>query len=641
MPGLCGIVRSAPAAGPADGILAEMLNRQGHYPWYKTDSYSNGVAGVEFGRVSLGFVNTAAQPVFSEDGAWLTMMDGEIFGAEEERRRLTQQDHIFKSSSQAEIILHGFEQEGERFFTHLSGSFTALLWNANERRLLLVSDRFGMKPLYYLHLLGQFLFASEIKSLLAIPHVRKEINKKGLAQFFTFGQFLGEDTLLENIYLLPAAGCLTYEAATDSLRLGRYWQLNFQRLSQSTAKEATLDRIDAAFSNAVKCRVEGKEKLGISLSGGLDSRSILALVPADRELTSVCLGMEGSMDHDCASEMARLTNRRHHQYFLNTQFLAHFEDHLRNMVHLTDGHYLCQCIVMPTLPLYRELGIEVLLRGHAGELMHMHKAYNFSLDRASFQLKSDLDVEEWLYRRLRTYMLDSVGGALFHPAFQHDLDELARESLTACLAESRGMDPLIHRVWHAFITQRLRRETAMSMVEFGSVVETRLPFLDNELIEALFCCSTELKLGEMIQTHILRKHMPAFLNVPNANTGCRLDAGPIERFMARIRQKVFAKLGVKGYQPYERLGLWLRRELRPVVEKILLGSQCLDRRIFDPDAVHKVVTQHMNHQRNHTFLLMAMMIFEVGQQEFFGDVTSNTSTPPSSLERRPSSPLPV
>src|SRR4029077_713896 len=105
---------------------------------------------------------------------------------------------------------------------------------------------------------------------------------------------------------------------------------------------------------------------------------------------------------------------------LDSQFLADFGRHMRDVVHLTDGQYQCQCIVMPTLPLYRRLGIEVLVRGHAGELMHMTKAYNFSLDSEAMAV-TGATVEGWLWRHLQAHMLDGVEGALFTPAFGADM----------------------------------------------------------------------------------------------------------------------------------------------------------------------------------------------------------------------------
>jgi len=615
MPGIAGSVSAAVPSNLA-AVSAAMAGRMKLYPWYQEQHFADDDGVIALARVTLGFINKAPQPAYNEDRTSLAMMDGELYDYEIHRKTLEGFGHRFGGASHAELLLHGFEQTGLKFFQGLEGTFTAALWEVNKRRLRLVNDRWGMKPFYYVHLPGKLLFASEIKALLADPAVSRKIDPRGLAQFFTFGQLLAEDTLYEGLRLLPAAACLAYDAERDKVSLDRYWRLESHAGTNGLTQSQILDRLDESFKIAVDRRVQGTENLGISLSGGLDSRTILANIDPNRPLTSVCLGMEGSIDHDSAAEMARLTGRPHHRYVLNTEFLAHFEEHLRHMVHLTDGHYLSQCIVIPTLPLYRELGIEVLLRGHAGELMHMEKAYNFSLNKEAMGLNSSADLEAWLFRRLRTYMLDAVDGSLFTPAFQGHIDDQARESLQGCFRESEGMQPLLHRVWHMFISQRLRRETAMSMMEFGSVVETRLPFLDNDLIDALLSAPPEMKLSETIQAHILQRRLPAFLNVVNANTGARLGANRLERFLAKVRLKVFAKLGVKGYQPYERLGLWLRQDLRSVVERVLLGQACLDRGVFNPVTVRNVVQQHFDNQRNHTFLLMAMMIFEAGQQEF-------------------------
>src|SRR5213079_3315303 len=137
--------------------------------------------------------------------------------------------------------------------------------------------------------------------------------------------------------------------------------------------------------------------------------------------------------HDSAAEMARLSGRQHHQCFLDEKFLASFGEHLRHMVRLTDGHYLSQCIVMPTLPVYRDLGIQVLLRGHAGELMHMRKAYNFSLDDEALALHDDSTLESWLFNHLQAYLLEGIGERLFAARVRSDIEGLAVESLRSCL----------------------------------------------------------------------------------------------------------------------------------------------------------------------------------------------------------------
>ncbi|HEY1379577.1 MAG TPA: asparagine synthase-related protein, partial [Gemmataceae bacterium] len=376
----------------------------------------------------------------------------------------------------------------------------------------------------------------------------------------------------------------------------------------------TLDRIDAAFARAVDRCTRDTDGLGLSLSGGMDARTILAV--AGRPMTTLSLGMDGSMDHRSAAAMAKLVGCPHRQVVLGEEFLGQYESHLRHMVRLTDGQYLCQCIVMPTLPVYRDLGIRVLLRGHAGELMHMSKAYNFSLDHGVLGITDEAQQFAWLWRRLQAYMLDGTDGRLFAPRYRDEVEGLARDSLRDAFAQTAGTEPPAHRIWQMFIAQRLRRETALSLVEFDSVVETRLPYLDNDLVDELFAAPPELKLGEAIQAHILRRRRPDFLRVVNVNTGTVVGAGRARRAVCNFRRRVLAKLGVKGYQPYERLGLWLRRQLRPVVERLLLDDRCLGRGVFDPDALRAVVGDHLAHRKNHTFLLLALMIHEAGQREF-------------------------
>jgi asparagine synthase (glutamine-hydrolysing) len=586
-----------------------------HHPWYKEETHVDEDAGLALGRMGLGFVHPEPQPASTPGRTVLAVLDGEVLDAEEQRARLAGKGRCFVGSSPAELVAHGYEVEGPDFFAGLHGKFVAALWDARHRRLVLANDRFGMRPLYYAQLDGRLLFGSEIKSLLCDREVSRRPNLAGIAQFFTYGQLLGEDTFYEAVRLLPPATCLVYDQAGQGPILQPYWRLEEQAPRSDVSRPEALERIVAAFERAVDRCSRGEHRLGLSLSGGLDARTILGTMRPERELTTLCMGMEGSMDLRCAARMAALTRREHREVLLDDRFLSRFGEHLSDMVRLTDGHYLSQCIVMPTLPLYRELGIEVLLRGHAGEMMHMTKAYNFSLDRHALAATGH-DIEGWLQRRLQAYMLEGTGGELFAPAHRGRMEELARESLRACLRPFRGILPPVQQVGRLFLTMRSRRETALSLVKFGSLVETRLPYLDNELIDALLAAPIDLKLNEEIQAEILRRRCPALLGVVNVNTGTRMEAGRLARLLGKVQQKVLAKLGVKGYQPYERLGLWLRRELRPLVAEVLLDPRCLERGVFDPRAVRDVVERHNAGRANHTFLILAMMIFETGQRMF-------------------------
>jgi asparagine synthase (glutamine-hydrolysing) len=614
MPGICGIVGQ-----PRENLAAElaaMAGRLRHHPWYGEERWLNPAGDAALARVTLGFVDRAPQPAVNEDGTLRAVLMGEINDYPEQRRKLAAAGHRFASDSHAELVLHALEEGGPRALANFHGSFTAAVWDAPRRRLMLLSDRFGMKPLYYAHLRGRLLFAPEVKALLADPDLPRRTSLRGVAQLFQFGQLLGDDTLLETVKVLPAAGCLTYDVRADRLEVNRFWRLGERPGPAPRTDAEALDRLDEAFGHAVDRCTRATQRLGLSLSGGLDARAILGAIPPGRPLTSLCMGIPGCMDVLSAAEMARLYGCEHHSYTLGADFLARYEEHLRYMVHLTDGHFLSECLSTPTLPMYRDLGIEVLLRGHAGELMHMRKAYNFSMDAKALGLGDEAAVEGWLLEHLHDFLSSGDAGPVFARGYAAEVEGLARDSLRGCLRESAGLEPPVQRIWHLFVAQRLRRETSLSMTEFGSVVETRLPFIDNELIDAILTTPPALKLDERIEAHVLRHRRPEFLRILNANTGTHLEAGRLRQYFAKLKMRVFAKLGVPGYQPYERLGLWLRRELRPLVEELALGKRLMGRGLFNPDAVRAAVEAHWAGRRNNTYLLMALMIFELGQREF-------------------------
>lgn len=619
MPGICGLLVRSPERELAP-LLSRMMDSMKDQSWYQESSFCSRDKDLAFGRISLGIVNTEPQPAQNEDGSLCGLLEGEIYNYQELRRSLAISGHVFQGHGHAELLLHGFEQEGIGFFSRLNGIFSAAIWDAAKQRLYLVNDRFGIKPIYFVMQPDQLLFASQIKSLLINAGVSRQFNLRGLAQFFTFGQLFGNDTFYQAIQLLPAASCLVYDLPSNQLEVEKYYEFSPITDIKPGQEMEYLDRISAAFKAAVDRRTTDTENLGISLSGGLDARTILGVVDPACPITCVTMGMLGSIDHRSSQKMAELAKRPYHRYTLDEKFLNDFEEHIQHMVHLTDGHYLSQCLVMPTLPFYRQLGIKVLLRGHAGELMHMDKAYNFSHGLGLESITTTEELGNWLWGRTRTHMLEETGGELFAPAIQPHMEALARESLRQGLQEFEHIESPTQRISHLFLAQRTRRETAISMVEFNSLVETRLPYVDNDLVDLVLSAPPGLKQGDRIQSHILRRHMPSFLRVVNSNTSAPMEASKWRCFFARAKLKVLSKLRVPGFQPYERLGLWLRQQLRPFVEKLLLSPRCLDRAVFNPDTLREVIRLHMTGKANHTFLLLALMIFEVGQRQFIDEV---------------------
>lgn len=570
-------------------------------PWHRASAVFDGHDGCALTAVSLDH-HTAERLFVDPQGGGAVAIDGELYEASRA-----------DATSVAAAIWQGYSSGGAGFLRTLRGSFAAAIWDAKQQRLVLLTDRFGSRPLYYRHAGDTLRFGSTLAGVLAGDPGPRRVNPRGLAQFFTFGHYLRDDTSLADVRVVPAAARVEFSPGSGELKVSTYWSLREAGAVPTLRVDEALDRIEEAFTTAVRRTAGQATGLGISLSGGLDARAILGVVDTQQTpLEAVCLGVKGSLDHRSSGELARIAGVPFHPYVLDASFLGNFRQHLARMVELTDGQYLSQCIVIPTLSIYRELGIRTLLRGHAGELMHMRKAYNYSLDDEALAINSDAKLREWLFRRLRAYMLDGVQTPLFKPAFQAGLEPLAAESLDQDLADVAHVASPLARIWHLFVGQRLRRETVLSMLKFRSVVEPRLPYLDNDLIPWLLSAPPELKLGEEIQSHILRKRRPEFLRVTNANTGAVMGAGRWRQRLATLQMKVLAKAGVPGYQPYERLGLWLRRDLAADVRSILLDEETLENGVYSADGVRAVVRGHLEEGKNHTFLLMALMIFQLG-----------------------------
>ena len=620
MPGICGIARHTP--GPIQPLLGAMCHRLTHYPWQRASEQISSDGTVGLGAVLLD--QAAGKAGLSSDHGTLCVFEGEVYDAADARATLVRQGLRVEDDRMATLLVRGVWLEGRRFFERMHGSFAVAVWDGEKKRLTLVNDRFGLRPVYYVHAHGRLTFASEIGALLQDATIDRVISPTGLGQFMAFGHFFGDATFFDAVRLLPAGSVLEYDAAEDRLSITQYAPV--QDEASDVSHLEMLDLVADRFVHAVQRSTDDNTTgpYGLSLSGGLDARTILAAVPSHVSLTTVSLGMPGSMDHDAAAVLSAIAGRRHHQHMLDQAFLTTFEENLRQMVRLTDGHYLDQGIVMTTLPLYRELGIKTLLRGHAGELCHMRKAYAYSLDAESEQIRSDAALRTWLLGHLTDYMIGSVDLPVLSPRMGTDVRDVAAAAVDAAMAPLQSVQPPLQRVWHLFVRERLRRETVASLHMFQNFVEVRVPYLDGPLVDLLLSLPPEMKLDATLQSHILQRVRPEFLHVTNANTGAPMNAGPWRSKLGHLRMKVFAKMGVPGYQPYERLGLWLTRELKPLLQSTILSERFLDRGLFDADRVRQAVAQHESRERNHTFLLMGMLILELAHQELFEMAPAST-----------------
>jgi asparagine synthase (glutamine-hydrolysing) len=233
-------------------------------------------AGVGMGmrRLSIIDLSGGQQPVSNEDGSIWVVFNGEIYNYPELREQLTRNGHVLRSESDTETIVHLYEDFGPRCVDHLRGMFAFAIWDTRRRELLLARDRLGIKPLYYAELDGGIAFASELKPILQLPEVSRNLDWEALGHLFTFLATPASQSIVDGVRKLEP-GRIATASAGRSLRIERYWDVDFT--PDERASEGDLaDELQTLLRDAVRIHQISDVPLGAFLSGGIDSSAVVA-----------------------------------------------------------------------------------------------------------------------------------------------------------------------------------------------------------------------------------------------------------------------------------------------------------------------------------------------------------------------------
>src|ERR1700693_2384127 len=234
-----------------------------------------GNVGLAMRRLSIIDLETGHQPLSNEDGTICLVYNGEIYNYKDLRDSLLQRGHIFRTNSDSEVIVHLYEEYGRSCVEHLRGMFAFVIWDGRHRRLFAARDRLGIKPFYYRLTDREFIFASEIKSLLEFPAVKRHLNRGALPEYLAFGYLSGQETLFDGIKTLPAGHWLELdESGTASLQ--EYWDLRFE-VNEERPESFYIKSYRELFEDCVGSHLMSDVPLGVFLSGGVDSSAVSAM----------------------------------------------------------------------------------------------------------------------------------------------------------------------------------------------------------------------------------------------------------------------------------------------------------------------------------------------------------------------------
>ncbi|MEO0295713.1 MAG: asparagine synthase (glutamine-hydrolyzing), partial [candidate division WOR-3 bacterium] len=224
--------------------------------------------GLAMRRLSIIDLEGGKQPIFNEDKSICVIFNGEIYNFVELREELIKKGHFFKTKSDTEVIVHLYEEKGENFPEYLNGMFAIALWDKRKKKLILTRDIAGEKPLYYGDFNDFFIFASELKAILANPLIKREIDLKVLNLYFTLEYVPSPYSIIKNIKKLKPGHTLIYE--NEKIKIKPYFKFEKKKIE----KKDLLDYLDEIISDSVKIRLRSDVPLGIFLSGGIDSSTV-------------------------------------------------------------------------------------------------------------------------------------------------------------------------------------------------------------------------------------------------------------------------------------------------------------------------------------------------------------------------------
>jgi asparagine synthase (glutamine-hydrolysing) len=544
---------------------------------------------IEPGRAALGFrrlavidLETGHQPIPNEDGTVQVTCNGEIYNFRELRDQLQRDGHRFRTRSDSEVIGHLYEQRGPDCLLGLEGMFAIALWDRAENRLLLARDRLGVKPLYWAPVDGGILYASEPGAILASGLVSAAPEPRALIDYLTLQYVPAPRSGFQRIHKLAPGERLICEGGR--CRVERYWALDFSRVEPQTEAEM-IEELDALLARATRDRLVSDVPLGAFLSGGIDSSlvvSYMAEAGGRVKTFSVDFPDRRFSEAEHARRVASIYGTEHEERLLEPEIVPLIADAVRHC-----GEPFADSSAIPTLLLSRATKehVTVALSGDGGDEAFAGYDRYLDVDRLRRRLMALGQSTAERYASLMSHFGPAELTALCTPDFlaaAGPADSAWREILQ--LPRLRGVDRYLALDTRTYLPgDLLLKVDRMSM---STALEVRSPLLDYRLHEFAARLPTRMKLRGR-RTKWALKELARRRGLPD-----ELVDRPKQGFGVPV-------------------GGWLRRELRPWIEDLLLDERSLGRAYFRPEAVRRLLSEHLDKSADHTYKLWNLAMLEL------------------------------
>ncbi|MFN8464157.1 MAG: asparagine synthase-related protein [Caldilineaceae bacterium] len=609
MPGIVGF-QGIIGAQAGEALMNALVQALGVEDGYKVDSFTS--ANLGMGRVHLGLIDKRPQPLWNADHSVALVMTGEIFSWDglHLERPLTGKEPDFDNAA---LLLAAYAEYGEACVDHINGTFAAAIWNAPEQTLLLITDHLSSYPLYYAQVGDLLVFGSGARAVAQAPGLPRAANTAAIAELVALEHLYGDKTLFSGVRLLLPGTVLRFHAG--NLSQTRYVDYQFPEYYELLSEEHYIEEWKLRARRAIARQARGPAPLGVMLTGGLDSRTILGMLAGnDVEVRTITFGIPDCDDELSARAMAQALHVPHKFIPLPHDYLAH---QAARGVRITDGQKsVVHFNMIGAIDRVTEES-RTLYKGFLGGTMHG--------DGVTHDRLAPVREEVWFEHVFQVHnciFAERDLPEVYTGAMYQQVRDVPRQTVCEAYARSRA-NSWADKSSYVEMYEEDVRFTVMG-VELGrSQALVRTPLADRDLLSLAVSVPPGYRVDKNYYRNAISQALPKLAKVDYSRTqrpvtdGCFRDVRKRTNELTRywLRNHGMQWVPLRQAHPYADYGRWMRSELRPWVEATLLSPQSLDRGYFQPAYIRKVVGEHMN-GCDHTRRLGVLLALELWHQQF-------------------------
>jgi len=612
MCGITGIYQSNSNKGIDELFLKKMTGVLYHRGPDDEGYYFDSQVGLGIRRLSIIDLETGHQPIHNEDKTIWIVLNGEIYNYQELGKELRIKGHIFYTKSDTETIVHLYEEYGVGCLKYLRGMFAFALWDKRNKQLFVARDRVGEKPLVYTEINNYFYFASEIKSLLLIPGINREIDYEALHNYFMHVYIPAPYTIFKKIRKLPPAHYII--VSQGKVKIEKYWHCEYGNKIKTSVEEYC-HRYRDLLEESIKLRLISDVPLGVMLSGGVDSSSILAMVDkaGHRPIKTFSIGfqIENKPDPEFirAKKIARMFKTEHYEMIFNPKDLRllpevlSFYDEPINLFPILYAHQIAKFMKQYVTVVLAGNGADELFGGYTGynQILKRNILYNigsfFPLKINRNKLGRFLSVANLPghSRRAEEFRLGAkrLADNLYTQGFNQEIKNAdVGKFMEIYFQEANSKEYLDGILNIDLMFYHTHGHTLMPDISgMANSLEIRAPFLDHKLIEFAASLPVSMKIPNVFRPnfnkYIMKKSMekmlpPDILYAPKMGFGFAIDWSN-----------------------------WLKTIWKEKVRNILFERSLSQTGLFNMDYIRKIYEDNVSGKKNYAGIVWGLIVFEI------------------------------